>query len=359
VPVTNIYKDLDGLTMTLTAEFDAAPERIWQLWADPRQLERWWGPPQYPATVDSHDLRPGGRVAYHMTGPSGDQPHGLWEVVEVDPPRTLVFQDRFADDEGNPRTDMPALTARVTIDGIGGGRSQMTIRSEFASRQAMEQMLTMGMEEGIKSAVAQIDAILAVPTTRAIEAPGATLVYDVRTNAASKERLLMLIGSPMGASGFAELASRFADRTVVTYDPRGTERSHKADPAAVTGPPDHAEDVHRVIEAVGGGPVDLFASSGGAINGLALVAAHPEDVRTLVDHEPPIATSLPDGEYAGAAVRAIHETYMRSGWGAVHRRRRCPARPRPAVVRHAHGRRRHAHRPAARAEHGRDDQLRA
>lgn len=159
--VTSVQKDPDSLTMTTTAEFDATPERVWQLWSDPRQLERWWGPPEYPATMTSHDLRPGGRVAYHMTGPSGDQPKGLWDVVEVDPPRSIVFRDLFADDDGNPNPDMPAMTARVNIEDIGQGRTRMSIESIFPSTQAMEQVLAMGMEEGLKSALGQIDAILA------------------------------------------------------------------------------------------------------------------------------------------------------------------------------------------------------
>jgi pimeloyl-ACP methyl ester carboxylesterase len=153
-------------------------------------------------------------------------------------------------------------------------------------------------------------------TTHTIVAPGATLVYDVRENPASDQPPLLFMGSPMGASGFGDLAGHFTDRTVVTYDPRGSERSKKDDPASVTGPAGHAADVHRVIQAVGGGPMDVFASSGGAINALALVAAYPGDVRTVVVHEPPIASSLPDGEHAAAAVRAVHETYERSGWGA-------------------------------------------
>jgi pimeloyl-ACP methyl ester carboxylesterase len=151
--------------------------------------------------------------------------------------------------------------------------------------------------------------------TRTIEAPGATITYDVRRNAASIEPPLFLIGSPMAAAGFDSLAARFADRTIVTYDPRGSERSILSDPAAPITPDDHADDVHRVIEAVGG-PVDIFASSGGAVNALALVAAHPEDVRTLVAHEPPLASLVPDREHALAACRAIHETYMRSGTNA-------------------------------------------
>ncbi|HEY3334036.1 MAG TPA: alpha/beta hydrolase [Candidatus Limnocylindrales bacterium] len=153
------------------------------------------------------------------------------------------------------------------------------------------------------------------PTTATLEAPGALLTYDIRS-ADSTEPALLLIGSPMGAGGFGTLAGHFADRTVVTYDPRGVERSTKADPASESTPAQHADDLHRIIEALGGSPVDVFASSGGAINALALVAAHPGDVRTLVAHEPPLASIVPDREGALAASRAVHETYMRDGFGA-------------------------------------------
>jgi pimeloyl-ACP methyl ester carboxylesterase len=156
----------------------------------------------------------------------------------------------------------------------------------------------------------------AEPTTRTLEVQGATLTYDVRRNDASTEPPLFLIGSPMAAAGFGSLLARFPDRTVITYDPRGSERSTKADPSTESTPDQHADDLHRVIQAVGLGPVDLFASSGGATNALALVAKHPEDVRVLVAHEPPIATVLPDSENAKAAARAVNETYKRSGFGA-------------------------------------------
>jgi len=120
----------------------------------------------------------------------------------------------------------------------------------------------------------------------------------------------------MGAAGFGTLAGHFADRTVVTYDPRGVERTQKADPTSKSTPDEHADDLHRLIQALDVGPVDLFASSGGAVNAHALVATHPEDVRILVAHEPPLASILPDRENAMAAARAVHETYQRSGWGA-------------------------------------------
>jgi pimeloyl-ACP methyl ester carboxylesterase len=153
------------------------------------------------------------------------------------------------------------------------------------------------------------------PTTHTLDVPGAVLTYHVRTNRFSTEPLLLMIGSPMGAAGFGTLAGHFADRTVATYDPRGVERSQKTDPATESTPEQHADDIHRVIEALGSGPVDLFASSGGAVNALALVARHPEQVRILVAHEPPTAQVLPDREPAMAATADIQKTYQRRGFG--------------------------------------------
>jgi uncharacterized protein YndB with AHSA1/START domain len=163
--VTGVRKDPRALTMTIDAEFEAPPERVWQLWADPRQLERWWGPPTYPATVTAHDLRSGGRVEYHMTGPEGDQPRGYWEILEAEAPRRLVFRDGFADADGRPNSDMPINEVRVMITEVGGGQTQMSIESVFPDTAAMEQLLAMGMEEGLKEAVGQIDAILAEDVT--------------------------------------------------------------------------------------------------------------------------------------------------------------------------------------------------
>ncbi len=162
--VTAVRKDPKTLTMVLTAEFDASPERVWELWADPRQLERWWGPPTYPATFTTHDLTPGSHVEYHMTGPGGDQPRGFWDIVEADPPHRLVFIAGFAHDDGTPNDDLPRPEGRVTIEPIDAGRTRMSIESRFPSTEAMEQVLAMGMEEGLTQAVGQIDAILAEGT---------------------------------------------------------------------------------------------------------------------------------------------------------------------------------------------------
>ena len=152
--------------------------------------------------------------------------------------------------------------------------------------------------------------------THTLEVPGAVLTYDVREPATPSPALpLMLIGSPMDASGFVTLAGHFTDRTVITYDPRGTGRSKRTDPAPESTPEQHGDDVRRVIEAVGGGPVDLFASSGGAVNALALAAAGSAPVRVLVAHEPPTVTLIPDHDDAVAAVRGIRALYERSGLG--------------------------------------------
>jgi pimeloyl-ACP methyl ester carboxylesterase len=153
------------------------------------------------------------------------------------------------------------------------------------------------------------------PKTHSLDAPGAVLHYDVRSNDASTEPVLLLIGSPMGAGGFADLVGHFTDRTVVTYDPRGAGRSKRTDGATRTTTEEHADDLHRLIDALDAGPVDIFASSGGAMNGLALAAKHPGQIHTLVAHEPPAAQELPDREEALAACEDIRETYFREGYG--------------------------------------------
>jgi pimeloyl-ACP methyl ester carboxylesterase len=154
------------------------------------------------------------------------------------------------------------------------------------------------------------------PNTHTIEVPGVNLTYDVReAEADSGAAPLLLIGSPMDARGFVSLASHFTDRTVVTYDPRGVSRSELTNGSRESTPELHAEDLHRIVSGLDAGPVDIFASSGGAVNALALVARHPEQVRTLVAHEPPTVGVLPDREQASAAVRNIRETYLRDGIG--------------------------------------------
>ena len=158
--VTGVVKDPQALTMSVTAEYDAPVERVWQLWADPRLLERWWGPPEYPATVVEHDLAPGGRVSYFMTGPEGERFPGWWRVIEVEPPTLLHVEDGFSDDAGEPDESMPTTTMRVRLERVGD-LTRMTIESTFPSAAAMAQLVEMGMEEGICAALGQADALLA------------------------------------------------------------------------------------------------------------------------------------------------------------------------------------------------------
>ncbi|MDH3261980.1 MAG: SRPBCC domain-containing protein [Acidimicrobiia bacterium] len=158
--VTAVTKDPERSTMTIVAEYPSPADRVWQLWADPRWLERWWGPPTHPATVTDHDLAAGGVVRYFMTGPDGERYHGGWRVVSVNEPSRIEFEDFFAGDAGAENPDLPKTRTVVSIDD-DGGTTRMTIESHFPSPEAMAQVLEMGMEEGIKQALSQTDALLA------------------------------------------------------------------------------------------------------------------------------------------------------------------------------------------------------
>jgi uncharacterized protein YndB with AHSA1/START domain len=161
--VTSIDTDYDNLTTTLIADFDASVDEVWQLWADPRQLERWWGPPTYPSTFEQHDLSPGGEVTYYMTGPDGDQPRGWWRVTSVDPPTSLEFTDGFANEDGTPNDQLPVVDIVMRLTERDGG-TRMELRSTYASREELDKLVGMGMLEGLEQAVGQMDALLASGT---------------------------------------------------------------------------------------------------------------------------------------------------------------------------------------------------
>ena len=158
--VTNVLRDPSNCSMTVTAEFDAPVDRVWQLWADPRQLERWWGPPTYPATCFEHNPTPGGMVKYLMTSPEGEKSHGLWRVLEVEAPRLLVVEDAFADDTTEIMEGMPLTMMRVELAARPEGGTRVSIHSTFPSVEAMEQLLEMGMDDGMRAAMGQMDAVL-------------------------------------------------------------------------------------------------------------------------------------------------------------------------------------------------------
>ena len=158
--VISSTKNPEALSFTLIAEFDAGVERVWQIWEDPRQLERWWGPPTWPATFEKHEFTPGGGASYYMTGPSGEKARGWWRITDVQAPTHLEFDDGFADDDGAPDEAMGTTHATVTLEDIGD-RTRMTILSTFESEDQLNKMVEMGMEEGMKEAAGQIDALLA------------------------------------------------------------------------------------------------------------------------------------------------------------------------------------------------------
>lgn len=158
--VTSVDTDFDNLTLTLVADFAASAEEVWELWADPRKLERWWGPPGYPATFEQHDLSAGGEVVYYMTNPEGGKHYGWWRIESVSPPRSLEITDGFGDDEGKPNPDMPTGQMTMELSDHDGG-TRMTLRSVFRSREEMQEMVDMGQAEGIRAAAGQMDAILA------------------------------------------------------------------------------------------------------------------------------------------------------------------------------------------------------
>jgi uncharacterized protein YndB with AHSA1/START domain len=158
--VISSSKDVDALTLTFVAEFDAEVERVWRLWEDPRQLERWWGPPTWPATFERHEFMPGGQSRYYMTGPDGEKARGWWQIMAVDKPHRLEAQNGHADDDGEPSSTMEPMRLTVTLEPVEGG-TRMTVVNQFASTESMDQQLAMQMEEGMRQALSQMDDLLA------------------------------------------------------------------------------------------------------------------------------------------------------------------------------------------------------
>jgi uncharacterized protein YndB with AHSA1/START domain len=157
--VISTVTDPTALTLTVVAEFAADPEQVWNVWENPRLLERWWGPPTYPATFTRHDFTVGGESRYYMTGPGGETPRGYWRMTVIDEPRRLEFANGLAGDDGEPMPDVEPMGSFVTIEPIDGG-TRMTALSTFGDEALMKKMLDMGMAEGMTQAVSQIDGVL-------------------------------------------------------------------------------------------------------------------------------------------------------------------------------------------------------
>ena len=161
--VITTHKDADNLTLTIIAEFEASPERVWDVWEYARQLERWWGPPTYPATFTRHDFVVGGESRYFMTGPDGDQPHGWWRISAIEKPSRIAFANGLAGDDGEPVPGVEPMPTDVTLELTDEG-TRMTVVTRFIDAEQMEKMASMGMEEGFALAIGQIDALLHAAT---------------------------------------------------------------------------------------------------------------------------------------------------------------------------------------------------
>jgi uncharacterized protein YndB with AHSA1/START domain len=158
--VIDSTKDADALTLSIVAEFDADADRVWQVWEDPRKLERWWGPPTFPATFTRHEFVVGGQSRYFMTGPRGETPRGWWRIDALERPRRIEFANGLAGDDGEPAPGVAPAGGHVTFDELGD-RTRMTVLTRFVDAEQMRKMLDMGMREGMTQAIGQIDAVLA------------------------------------------------------------------------------------------------------------------------------------------------------------------------------------------------------
>ena len=160
MPITSVSSDAGALTLTVVGDYPVPVERLWQAYADPRQLERFWGPETWPATFTRHDMEAGGRSEYVMTGPDGSTSRGWWRFLAVEPGRRFEVEDGFANEDGTQNEEMPSMRMVFTFQSTPSG-SRMTSVTHFPSVEAMKQLAEMGMEEGLRSALGQLDAVLA------------------------------------------------------------------------------------------------------------------------------------------------------------------------------------------------------
>ncbi|MFM2077213.1 MAG: hypothetical protein RJA49_1103 [Actinomycetota bacterium] len=159
--ITDVRRDPANLSMTISTEFDQGVDEAWQLWANPRLLEQWWGPPTWPATFVEHDLSVGSRISYYMTGPEGEHAPGWWRITAADAPRSLEFENGFSSQDGSVDESMPVMHMRIALVARPDGGTRMDVQTNWASLEEMERIVAMGMEEGLSGAMSQMDALLA------------------------------------------------------------------------------------------------------------------------------------------------------------------------------------------------------
>lgn len=180
MPITTVHKDPHALTMTVVADFAVPLQRLWDAYADPRQIERFWGPPTYPATFTRHDMATGGRSAYTMVGPEGQISRGYWEFLDLKAPHWFEVRDGFCHPDGTPNTEMPSMRMTFSFEATEAG-SRLTTTTYFNALHELEQLIEMGMEEGMREAMSQIDAVLEDLRSFAADLPTAAQILNDTT----------------------------------------------------------------------------------------------------------------------------------------------------------------------------------
>ncbi|WP_152193093.1 SRPBCC family protein [Georgenia satyanarayanai] len=309
MPVTTVEKDLDALTMTVVADFPVPVSRLWDAYVDPRQIERFWGPPGWPATFTRHDVSVGGRSEYYMTGPEGERSGGYWEFLAVDPGHSFEVRDGFTRPDGAPDAELPSMRMVYTFEPTGSG-SRLTTRTFFPSLGELEQLLSMGMEEGLTAAMGQVDAVLADLASFAADLPAAAQVLDdtrvrvsrvirgpVRTVWDAHHDPALLRRWMLGPDGWSmpvcEVATNVGDSFRNEWEQEGGGgRFGFTGELLESSPPHHEVTTERMIGVEGPGAVNeltLTPVAGGTL--LTLVITYPDaETRDAV-----LGTGMVDG----------------------------------------------------------------
>jgi len=310
MPISSVTRDTDALTLTVVADFPARVHRVWEAYVDPRQLERFWGPPTWPATFTRHDAAAGGRSTYSMKGPDGDTAGGYWEWISVEPHKSFEVRDGFATPDGEPDPEMPSMRMQYVFEETDHG-SRVTTTTYFSSLADLEQLLGMGMEEGLREAMSQMDAVLADLTPFA--AGRATMTQMLSTTQVRISRVVrgtveqvwsahhdpeLLQRWMLGPEGWTmpvcEVASRVGDKYRYEWEPVDSAEGRFGFEGELleSAPPHRAVSTERMIGMPGDGTVNELTLTPVATGTLlALVITFPDaDTRDTV-----LGTGMTDG----------------------------------------------------------------
>jgi len=309
MPITKITSDPETLTITVVGDYPVPVARLWEAYADPRQLEKFWGPETWPATFTRHDMAAGGKSQYYMTGPDGTRAHGWWRIIAVEQCRRLEVEDGFADEDGRPNAELPTMRVDITFAETPTG-SRFTNVTSFASAEAMQQLLEMGMMEGMRSGMEQLDGVLAdLASFAASRATEAHVLNDTQVRItrvihgtvdqvwrAHHERELLqrwLLGPDGWTMPVCEVASGVGDSYRLEWESAdGSQRFGFEGELLESEPPHRAVTTERMIGMDGEGAVnELTLTPVGAGTLMTLVITYPSaEVRDVV-----LATGMTTG----------------------------------------------------------------